>query len=137
MATSKMPRSRAEGFIPPENTEKSRVGNMDNFEFGEAEIIEISLSDVSTIYIREPSVDDLIYIEELYQEKITQIELIARILCHLYFSEDGKKLSLKHVRKNLNVKEFKKIRKVLDALLSDREEEEESTEDKGDSGEEE
>jgi hypothetical protein len=98
--------------------EEDQVNSLENFDFGEPEIIPVEISQGKYLYLKEPCAEDLINISDINSnEKISEIEATLQTICVLHYPQnDGKKLSLKDEKK-LTARHLKKIGEALNTLL--------------------
>jgi hypothetical protein len=106
MATSKM--SRTVGELEP----------VSGYDFGEPDVIPVELNKGKILYLKEPSAEDLIEINNVSTDsKINEIEATLRTICILHSPEEGMpRLSMKDAKK-LTARQLKKLGEAINELL--------------------
>lgn len=92
-----------------------------DYYFGDPEIVTVQLTEDLSLSFKEPSAEELEYIEEINEESLNkkngQIEATLKMICLLHVPDEGKKkISLKDAKK-LTARQLKKIGEALNEVL--------------------
>lgn len=92
-----------------------------DYYFGDPEIVTVELTDTLSLSFKEPSAEELEFIEEINEESLKkkngQIEATLKMICLLHVPDEGKKkISLKDA-KRLTARQLKKIGEALNEVL--------------------
>jgi hypothetical protein len=95
---------------------------INEFDFGEPEVIPVEITEGKYIYLKEPCAEDLIQISEINDDdKLSEIEATLQTICVLHMpTNGGKKLTMKDAKK-LTARQLKKIGEAMGSLLGSNE----------------
>jgi hypothetical protein len=100
--------------------------DVDEFDFGEPEIITVEIAPGKYLNLREPSANDLIEIYKINSDtknKLSDVESTLAVICILHSpGPDGRKLTMRDAKK-LRAKQIKALGDAMNQLMGYEEEE--------------
>lgn len=98
--------------------EDTASSSLDEFDFGDPEVIPVEISPGKFLTLHEPSAEDLIEIQKISGDKtINEIDATLKTICILHMPENGgRKLTLRDSRR-LRAKQIKMLGDAINELL--------------------